>query len=300
MGIIDDIKRQFRKENNGIIQLILINLFVFLGLNILFIIFKIAEQPEIYGLVKRQIFIPPVWEVFIKKPWTIITYAFSHTGFFHFFFNMLFLWWFGKLIKDYLGSKKLIALYIWGAIAGAALYLLMYNTVPYFMKRLPDGMLGASGAVYAITVGAAVLLPNHNFFLIFIGRINIRYIALFYVIGSVLQVAGDNAGGNLAHIGGALAGFIYIKQLRAGFDLGKPFYAVGRFFKKLLGKREKIKVTYHNTDKTSYTRTASDDEYNAQKAAHQAEVDRILDKISESGYESLSKAEKQTLFNAGK
>jgi hypothetical protein len=234
------------------------------------------------------------------RPWTLITYSFAHSlgGIFHILFNMLVLYWFGRLISEYIGSPKVVNLYVLGAIAGGVLYLVFYNAVPVFAERagMVSGMVGASAAVYAIMVAAAVLLPDYQFHLIFIGPVKIKWIVAFYIFLSFLGSTGSNAGGNIAHLGGALIGWIYIKQLQAGNDWGRPVQAVIEFFRGLFKEESKIKVTYKSKETKSKTystsnRTTSTD-------PDQAEIDAILDKIAEKGYESLSKDEKQKLFKA--
>jgi membrane associated rhomboid family serine protease len=292
-GLLDDFKGAFSKPNNGLIQIILINVFVFLILILLRVILSISEVPEIYNTITDQLMIPPLIRSFLYKPWTVFTYFFTHEEIFHILFNMLFLYWFGKLIDEYLGNRRLINLYILGGLAGGVLYLLMYNLIPYYQVRSSfPGMIGASGAVYAVVVGAATLMPNYTFFLFLLGPVRIKYIAAFYVILSFAQSIGSNAGGNIAHLGGALLGFIFVRQLKKGTDLGQPLTNMAEGIKKLFNRKPAMKVTYHRRDTTrpSYNTTAY--------TPNQDEIDAILDKISRSGYESLTKEEKQKLFRA--
>ncbi|MGL1887796.1 MAG: rhomboid family intramembrane serine protease [Reichenbachiella sp.] len=303
-SLFDDFKGAWRKPNNALPQIILINLIIFLALAILNVFGKISGLDTISDFIYDQFSIPPIFGDFIFRPWTIITYAFSHSlhSIFHILFNMLVLYWFGKLIVEYLGNQKLINLYVMGALAGGVLYLLVYNLIPYYIERSNfDGMVGASAAVYAITVAAATLLPNYTFQLMFIGPVKIKYIAGFYIAISFLGMVGSNAGGNIAHLGGAAMGYFYITQLQSGTDWGKWINSVMTFFKSFFTKQSKIKVTHKKT-KTSSKRTSSSSSKasTATNIADQAEVDSILDKISQSGYESLSTEEKQKLFNASK
>jgi len=158
-------------------------------------------------------------------------------------------------------------------------------------------MVGASAAVYAITVAAATLLPNYTFHLLFIGAVRIKYIALFYIVLSFLGSVGGNAGGNIAHLGGAFIGYFYIRQLQGGNDIGKWVIGIMTFFQSFFTKQSKIKVT-HKEQRSTSSRGSSNSSGAPQPA--QVEIDAILDKISQSGYESLSKDEKQKLFNASK
>ncbi len=160
-------------------------------------------------------------------------------------------------------------------------------------------MLGASAAVFSVAVGASTLLPNYTFNLIFIGPIRIKYIAFFYIILSLAQSIGPNAGGNLAHLGGALTGFLFIKLLQNGTDMGKPIYVLMAIWNNLFRRRPPMRVTHRQKE---VQRTASSYSSSASPASvampDQDEIDSILDKISKSGYESLTKEEKQKLFKA--
>ena len=177
------------------------------------------------------------------------------------------------------------------------MYLLVYNGIPYFIERSEFiGMVGASAAVYAIVTGAAVLLPNYTFYLLFLGPVRIKYIAGFYIVLSFLGSVGSNAGGNIAHLGGALIGFIYIKQLQVGVNWGGWITSTLDWFKELFQPRPKVKVTYRKSEPADKSKVKP----KVGSKASQAEIDAILDKISERGYESLSSDEKEELFNASK
>ncbi|HET6540874.1 MAG TPA: rhomboid family intramembrane serine protease, partial [Chryseolinea sp.] len=209
--MLEEFKNAFQRHNNGHVQLILINVVVYLVVAVLFVVSEISQFPELFNAIHRIIAIPAPLIEFLQKPWTIITYAFVHdwTGILHILFNMLFLYWFGKLFVEYLGSDKLIAVYFLGALAGAMAYLIVYNFIPYYEARIPSGgMVGASAAVYAIVVATATLLPDYTFFLLFLGPVRIKYIAAFYIVLSFLGSVGSNEGGNVAHLGGALIGFV--------------------------------------------------------------------------------------------
>ena len=299
-SIIDDLKNAWKRPNNSLPQFIIINVGIFLVLATIGIFSRLAgtDYPEIIRVI---FWVPANLGEFIMRPWTIITYAFAHDpdDFFHVLFNMLVMYWFGKLIVEYLGNQKLVNLYILGAMAGAALYLVFYNTIPYFAERSYVGMIGASAAVYAITVAAATLLPNYTFYLLLFGPVKIKYIAAFYIIISYLGITGGNAGGNIAHLGGAALGFIYIRQLQKGNDLGAWIPGVAGFFMSFFKKQERIKVSHKRANPTRSANTRSSGN-TATNIADQAEIDTILDKISQSGYDSLTQAEKQKLFNASK
>lgn len=299
-GLFNNLKSEINKPDNALVKLILLNSVVFLALLLLRITFTLLNQASVYQWVLDLLRVPAALPELARKPWTILTYFFAHEDIFHILFNMLFLYWFGRLIDEYLGTRRMVALYILGGLAGALTYILVYNISPYFQGVVGTSrMLGASAAVYAVTVGAATLLPNYTFSLLLLGPVKIKYIALFYIILSLAQSIGPNAGGNLAHLGGALLGYFFIKMLQTGNDLGKPIYAIGNAWQRLFRKKPDIRVTYSARTvqrNAGYAKPANPGK--SVEMPDQDEVDSILDKISQSGYESLSKEEKQKLFRA--
>ena len=295
--MFDEFKNAFQKPNNSHVQLIVINVAVFLVMALVYVFSKILGVDAAFKLIHDQFAIPPQFLAFITRPWTILTYSFAHSlsDIFHILFNMLALYWFGKLFIEYLGSDKLIALYVLGALAAGIVYLIVFNTIPFFVAQSGfDGMVGASGAIYAIMVAVATLLPNYTFFLLFLGPVKIKYIVGFYIVLSFLGSVGSNSGGNIAHLGGALMGFVYTKQLQAGVNWGGWITAIVDWAKGLFEAKPKVKVTYRKDESkakksmTTFSKSSQD------------EIDAILDKISDRGYESLSKDEKEKLFNASK
>ena len=303
-SFLDDFKNAWSKPNNSLAQLIMINVIVFIILGVFYVFGKILGVEGVFNFIHDQFSIPPLFADFATRPWTLISYAFAHdlNSIFHILFNMLILYWFGQLIVEYLGHQKIISLYVLGALAGAAVYLMVYNLVPYYVERNGfNGMVGASAAVYAVTVAAATLMPNYSFHLLFFGPVRIKYIAAFYIVISFLGSVGGNAGGNIAHLGGAAMGFLYIRQLQSGNDIGLWVIKTMTFFKSFFTPQSKIKVS-HKAEKSSRTSRSSGSSSASSGASSvdQDEIDSILDKISKSGYESLSKSEKQKLFNASK
>ena len=218
--MFEEFKNAFQRYNNAHVQLIIINIVVFLTLAVVLVFSRAFQVPDIFNVIHDQLAIPAPIGEFLQKPWTLITYAFVHdlSGVFHILFNMLVFYWFGKLFVEYLGSDKLVALYFLGALAGGLAYLLVYNTIPFYIERIGsfNGMVGASAAIYAIVVATATLIPDYTFFLLFLGPVRIKYIAGFYIVVSFLGSVGENAGGNVAHLGGALMGFIYHKATTGG------------------------------------------------------------------------------------
>jgi len=221
----------------------------------------------------------------LRHFWTPITYMFLHDGFFHILFNMLWLYWMGQIFEEYLGNKRTIGVFLLGGLTGGFFFVLFYNISPLFTQYPglveASSTVGASAAVMAIVIATATLVPDYTIYLMFIGPVRLKWIALFIVILDFLGISGLNAGGELSHLGGALFGFVYVKQLQRGHDW------VG-FFTNLFKPRTKLKVASKNNSKT------------AGSIPRQEEIDRILDKISQSGYDSLNKQEKEILFRASK
>jgi hypothetical protein len=200
-----------------------------------------------------------------------------------------------------LGSRKLTNLYILGGVFGAGFYVLMYNIAPYFSGAVDTSlMLGASAGVFAVVVGAATLAPQTTFVLLLLGPVKIVYIAAFYVLLSFANSIGENAGGEIAHLGGAMLGYGYIVALRKGWDLGIPIQKVGLFFENL-GNRRAPKVSYRRTSSTTTVNTKSEGAKQVNRETlTQEEVDKILDKIADKGYDGLTKEEKRKLFDYSK
>jgi membrane associated rhomboid family serine protease len=292
-SIIDDLRNAWSRPNNSAIQLILINVGIFIFLFVARVVFKLLQLPLIADVINDQFLLYADLDKSLYRPWTFFTYAFNHAGIFHIFWNMIGLFWFGRLFNETLGSQRLINLYVLGAIAGGVVYVGVFN---FFGAYHNSALIGASGAVYAIVIAISTYLPNYTFNLLLLGPVKIIYIGMFFILISLFDLErGSNIGGNLAHLAGALIGFIYIHQFRKGRDIGSFVHKAMDFIKSFFVHRPKVKVSHRSgtTSKRKPTRkTASD--------VSQSEIDAILDKISEKGYESLSKEEKEKLFNASK
>ena len=302
-NLLDEFKNAWNKPNNAIAQIIIINVIVFLVMLTLSIVLKLSGGAEIYRSIEEFLMLPSDLSLFLFQPWSIITYFFLHADLFHVLFNMLVLYWFGKLIVEYLGSDKVISLYVLGGLAGGLLYLIIYNTLPFYESQQISRMLGASAGVYAIITAAATLLPNYTFHLLLIGPVKIKYIALFYIILSFSQTVGANAGGEWAHLAGAAMGYVFIKQIQKGQDLGGWILQIIGFFKSFFNQPSKIKVTHRGQPRKKTKAATEANQITSPLSSHtpeQDEIDAILDKISQKGYESLTKEEKQKLFNASK
>ena len=296
--MLDEFKSAFSRPHNSHVQLILINVAVFVALAIIMVVFKWSGLESLFLTIHNQFSLPSDFTEFITRPWTIITYFFTHDlrGIMHILFNMLALYWFGKLLVTYLGSDKVVAVYVLGGLAGGVVYLLVYNLIPNppeFLSGRAE-LVGASAAVFAILVAAATLLPDYTFFLLFFGPVKIKWIAMIYIFLSILGSVGQNAGGEIAHLGGALIGFVYVKQLQVGVNWGGWITALLGWISGLFKPSPRVKVTYRKEEPTRRSRSASP------SGVSQQDIDAILDKISEGGYESLSKEEREKLFKASK
>lgn len=280
-------------------KLIAINVLVF----ILSYVFKtlgfLFQFPSDF-LIEWFVFPKEVGE-FIFKPWSIITYSFFHGGIWHILSNMLILYFSGMYFLNYFAPKRLLNFYFLGVIVGALVYMLSYNLFPAFQATGRSYLMGASAGVMAVLIGIATHIPQIRIRLMFLGSIKFWYIAAFLVLLDVIQIPMGNAGGHLAHLGGALLGYVYTTQLQKGNDIGSWFEKIMDSFASLFKPRERktrMKTVYRNkSTKTDKKRRSS---VRMDKDEKQKRIDDILDKISKSGYDSLNKEEKDFLFKAGK
>jgi len=305
-SIKDDFRNAWSRPNNAVVQLIIINVAIFVVVNLLRVFLFFGSADTFYPVFRSFLALPSNLDTLIIRPWTLITYMFTHEGFLHILFNMLWLYWFGRLIQEYLGSKKVIGLYVMGGLAGGLLYILVYNMHPFFEEvARTSTLVGASAGTTALVVGAAVFMPNFTLYLLLLGPVKIKYIAAVVVFLSIIGTTGANAGGEFAHLGGAAMGWLFISQVRKGNDIGGWVISSIHFIRDLFKPQPKIRVSHRSRPKKKSRTYASAGRSAAKKAGHadttsQDEIDAILDKISQSGYESLSKEEKQKLFNASK
>ena len=296
--VIEDFKLKVR-SGNPITRLIIINTALFLLVSIFRILTFLSGESGfllvIENFIKDNLALGLSYNGLEYKPWTIISYMFTHYALMHIFWNMITLYWFGEILSQYTNKNKIIPLYLFGGICGALLTILLFTFVPNLHPYLGAPIIGASAGVTAIIIATATLVPNVNMNMIFIGPVKLVYVALFVIFIDVLNVASyDNVGGNLSHLGGALIGYIFIVQYKKGRDMSK---GINRFFDWLSGL---FKSSPKSKMKVAYKRGVSDEEYNYNKKKEQEHLDTILDKISRSGYESLTKSEKEILFKASK
>ncbi|MBL0314770.1 MAG: rhomboid family intramembrane serine protease [Flavobacteriales bacterium] len=226
----------------------------------------------------------------LLRPWSLITHMFAHIQFGHFLFNMIALYTMGQVFVSVRGSKPLVAVYVMGGLSGYLLFALAFNFIPAFASRFESYVLGASAAVMAVTTAAATLKPRQHIFLFGAIRLELRWLAVILVLLDLASVrTGVNSGGHIGHLGGAFFGYFYATQLLKGKDMGS-------WFSKMIDKissffnRRRMRVVTNNG------RPKSDEQFNIEKKQRQKRIDEILDKISRSGYDSLTKEEKEFLF----
>ncbi|NNF33399.1 MAG: rhomboid family intramembrane serine protease [Saprospiraceae bacterium] len=296
-SIVDDIKFSFR-SGNMITRVIIITSAV----SLLFIILKafLRGDPGMQLSFIQFFALPGNPFSLLIKPWTLFTHLLIHADIWHLLWNMLFLYWFGRIVGDMIGDQRILPLYLLGGLVGAFAYLISYQLLGY----IGSYALGASAAVMAIVVCAGAIAPDYVMRLILIGDVKLKYIVFFVVLIDIIGVTGSsNTGGHIAHLGGALFGFFYVRQLREGTDLALPvnnlLNKIGNFFQGGGSRPKKgkstLNVKYRSERKTERKRPTSKDE-----VSFQAKLDNILDKIKESGYESLTEEEKEFLFQASK
>lgn len=272
-----------------LIKLIFINIAVFLVVRLTGVILTLAGI-EVNPLLSYMQ-LPSNLSVLIWRPWTLFSYMFLQYDLLHILFNMLWLYWFGQLFLHFFSEKQLGGLYLLGGLSGAALYLLAYNLIPFFSSTY-GVLLGSSAAVLAIVIATVVYAPDFKISLLFFGNVSLKYIAAVTIILDAISITSQNAGGHIAHLGGAMLGFFFAYRWKQGKD-------ITRFINTLIDKiiilckpRPKIRI--------KYKRPETDMEYNTRKQKESAEIDIILDKIKRSGYNALTTEEKKKLFNASK
>jgi membrane associated rhomboid family serine protease len=285
MNILDDLKLQYK--TGGMVQkLIFWNIGFFLFSLVFFYSFSVGQfQIPTWIALSSDI------GAFIRTPWTLITFNFFHSGFLHLFFNLMVLHFSGRLFSTYFTDKQLLGVYVLGGIFSGITFVLSY----IFIGK-SSLLVGASGAIMAILIATATYAPFMLLRIPLIGIVKLWHVAFVILLVDLIQMPLDNTGGHLAHLGGALFGFIYIKLLQSGTDVTKPFSAVLDGFANLFKPKKKtpFKKVHRNTTKKDIN------SFQGNKDVTQKQIDDILDKISKSGYDSLTKEEKEFLFKAGK
>ena len=290
--IVEDIKFKI-KSGNSVTKLIVINIAVFLIVSIIHILLSFSGRGDYFSIVQDNISLPLSISGFLYKPWTIISYMFLHYELGHIFWNLITLFWFGNILSEFTNSKKIIPLYLLGGLAGGLFTIACIKFIPSLQIYSFSHLVGASAGVTAIIIAAAALVPSYSLNLMFIGPVKLIYVALFVIFIDILSLASySNVGGNIAHIGGAAMGYFFIDQYKRGRDLSKGINSFLDFFRNIFSSKPKSKM------KVAYKKPMSDADYNYQKKVTQDQIDAILDKISKSGYSSLSNKEKEILFKA--
>ena len=280
--ILSAIKQAFADQKNPINKYIAINAFVFVALLISAAFYFLGDIPNPFKMWVMQYFsLTANWKIFVFKPWTFFTYAFIHEKLFHLIFNMLVFHWFGNLIIEYLNKNRMLFIFWAGVLGGGILYALFFDG---------NQLIGASAGIMALVIASATLLPDYEIVLAIFGRIKLKYVGMAYLVIDLLSMMGSNAGGSMAHLGGALIGFLTIKQIQAGNDWSSIVITINSFIDKIFSRKNKLKIV-HQTEQQAQASRAT---------VSQAEVDQVLEKITKSGYDSLSKSEKELLFKASK
>jgi membrane associated rhomboid family serine protease len=288
-SLTQDIKDKL-KRLNVFEKIIVINVVIFIGGWLIFRIQHLHSEESLAWLE-----LPKQFSEFIYKPWSIISYGFIHYGFFHILFNLLVLYFVSRTMVNVFSSKLSLNIYILGILVGGFSFLLVYNVLPPSLSTDVGSLVGASAGVRALLIFICAYMPNREarFFMV---SIKLWYVGLVIVILDVIGLFSINQGGNVAHIGGDLLGYLYATQLQKGTDIGKGFEEFMDRIASLFKSKSPLK-TVHKSKKKPYVGHNKNEfgEFSKQKR-----IDLILDKISKSGYESLTKEEKEFLFKAGK
>lgn len=300
-SIIDNIKAGFAR-GTLLIRLIYLNVAVFLLVHLVAVILTLWNiHPTAW---MAYIDLPSDIGELLHRPWTLLTYMYVHYDVWHILFNMLWFYWFGNIFLQYFTPKQMGGLYLLGGLAGALFYVAAYNIFPYFTDK--QGMMcGASAAIMAVVLAITVRVPDYKVNLLFLGAVSLKYIAAVTILIDLFSMTSANAGGHIAHIGGAVMGILFTQFWKRGKDLTRPVNAVIDAIVTLFSRprfkvhRQPHTASSHSTA-SSHRRPESDYEYNARKKREMEEIDTILDKIKKSGYSALTEEEKKRLFDAGK
>ena len=285
MNLLDNLR--YRIATFSIAEkIILINVLCFVLPMLLNTIFFLLKIPS--GVYMNWLQLSPKFDTFITRPWTLISYSFIHSGFFHLLWNMLLLFYSGRLLLNLFSDKIFINNYFLGVIAGGIIFVLSYSLFPVFKGTYPP-MIGASAGVMSVFIFICTYTPEQEIRVLFF-NVKLKYIGIVFFFFDVIQIPYGNAGGHLAHIGGALLGFSYARQLVNGRDIGSGFEQVWQY----LFIKKQLKTVYKSPNRERFNKA------NKNGDNSQIKIDAILDKISKSGYDSLSKEEKDYLFEAGK
>jgi membrane associated rhomboid family serine protease len=277
-GLWHDLQVKFFKSGSPAMLYIGINVLIFVVASFLDVIsfFATGNKGWIELQIQTYFAFPSDLDKLPTRFYTLLTYQFFHSGFLHIAFNMLWLYWMGQLFLDFLKPRQFHFVYIGGGLLGGLLFLALFHTVPAFSVQNAT-LIGSSASVMAILAATATLVPDYSIRLLLVGEVKLKYLALVYILLDIFGTTGGNAGGSISHLGGALFGFVFIKSLQSGKD-----------WSTLFKRKPKLKVVKNKPTEKS------------ESFVNQKDIDKILDKISKSGYDQLSKEEKETLFKASK
>jgi len=276
------------KENPVLKWLLIVNVGIWIMVAFANLFLWLYKSPGTNLLVK-WLSVPADWTELIRKPWTIVTYMFLHERFWHLFFNVWMLWFGGMIFTRFLSQKQLALTYGLGGLVGALFFVLAYNLFPVFeTAKYTAVAMGASASVLAILVAAATYKPDYGLNLLLFGQLKFKWLAIAFVVIDLLSISAENPGGHIAHLGGALFGFVYGFILRK--SLGQPSES------KRKQRKPKMEYTPYEEIHDEPQAPRSDEEYYRQKADKERDVDAILDKIAKDGYASLTAEEKEFLF----
>jgi membrane associated rhomboid family serine protease len=283
MSFIDNLKKRF-SNGNVVDKLIYINIAVFV-LTLLISVFQGLYKGDI-NFIFDWFSLDNEYSSLLKKPWSIITYGFLHADFLHILMNVLVLHFIGNLFIAFFTEKQLLNFYILGTFFGGLLFIFSQNYFPLFEGK-SSVLVGASAGISAIFIGIATYMPNYELKFRFIGFVKLWYLAAFWLALDVIALIGDNAGGHFAHLGGSLFGFLYVTRAS-----NKEINIFSRILSIFKTQKKPLKTVYKSAKKTINTVKNTD--------LNQQQIDGILDKISKSGYDTLTKTEKEFLFRQGK
>lgn len=287
-GLDTDIRNLYRR-GDICMKFIIANVAVFVVVTFLGVLLRLMNA----GMsLAALLALPSDLLLLIRRPWTMLSYMFVHADILHLLFNMLWLYWFGRIFLTIYSSRHFISLYVFGGLMGGLLFVFFFNVFPYFDTS--SSLVGASASAMALTIASAVSRPDYGIRLLFVGNVRLKYIALFIVATDFLLMTSVNGGGHVSHLGGALAGWWFAASLRHGHDItGWISSVVDNLGRRpsFLKRRVRMKPQKGGGDFRG-----GDYNYNKRRQQKEDELNRILEKLKRSGYDSLSAEEKRRLF----
>ncbi|MFN4123356.1 MAG: rhomboid family intramembrane serine protease [Flavobacteriales bacterium] len=288
----------FWKTSNAAVKLIIVNVAVFFLVQFVFMIFHLMDMKSVNRMIVDALALPAYLPKLILQPWSLFTHMFMHQGIFHILFNMIMLYFGGRLFTYYLDDRRLINVYFLSGLSGAFLFLLAANIFPLFKPYIQNyNALGASAATLGVLIAICAYRPQDKVQLFLFGGVKLMWIGIIIIAIDVLRFTSGNEGGYIAHFGGAAFGYMFGVNMRQYKDISRFFQPVQNLFERLVNpqrsrrKKSPLKTVY---------RRKSDESFNEERAKKQKRMDDILDKIKASGYDSLSADEKRFLFDMSK